>query len=235
MPVRPLDTLLAIKVLSLVDGLNTNDRRVAAVLLEHYNRLTTRCDPGLERIAALIGVSTRTVIRSNKRLERAGLFRKVRHGGHGNCNSYEPAWTRFAQHEASWRKKMKGAEARVASVSPAAWQSGHVRGDGAVTQTFRTNLPQRTCSKRQPEEAKIVGHLTQRAAPRIRNQSADAARSQAERRWSNDLHNKYGMMPVTYGQIIDAIDRAMQAAATECELKSRGAGLNYLLKQLKIA
>jgi hypothetical protein len=71
MLVRAIDTLLAIKVIGLVPGLSTTDRRVASLLLEHYTRRTGQCDPGLERIARLLGVSTRTVIRSNHKLERA--------------------------------------------------------------------------------------------------------------------------------------------------------------------
>jgi hypothetical protein len=76
MPVRRLDTLLALKVLTLVPDLNASDRRVAGALLEHYNRKTGRCDPGIQRIADLLGLCTRTVIRANDRLEAAKLFKK---------------------------------------------------------------------------------------------------------------------------------------------------------------
>src|SRR4051812_2174078 len=107
MPTRRIDTLLALKVLNLIDGLAANDRRVGAVLIEHYNRETERCDPGIERVASLIGISTRTVMRCNERLVAAGLFRKIRHGGYGNRNQYEPIWIRFAEYEVAWRKKMK--------------------------------------------------------------------------------------------------------------------------------
>jgi hypothetical protein len=45
MTVRPLDTLLAVKTISLAPGLLENDRRVATVLIEHFNRKTGRCRP----------------------------------------------------------------------------------------------------------------------------------------------------------------------------------------------
>jgi hypothetical protein len=98
-------TLLALKVLTLVPELNASDRRVAGALLEHFNRNTAQCDPGLPRIADLLGLSTRTVMRSNRRLEAARLFKKTRHGGRSHRNSYEPNWARFQELEGVWREK----------------------------------------------------------------------------------------------------------------------------------
>jgi len=105
MAVRRIDTLLALKAVSLAPQLKENDQRDAAVLIEHFNRETGQCDPGLKRIADLLGISTRTVIRSIQRLEVAGLVRKVRHGGHLNRNHYELVWSRFQEIEAEWRVK----------------------------------------------------------------------------------------------------------------------------------
>src|SRR4051794_9128131 len=133
LPIKSLDTLLAIKVLGLVPGLNANDRRVGAVLLEHFNRKNNRCDPGLKRIADLLGISQRTVIRCNAKLERAGLFRKIRHGGYGNRNSYEPIWPRFREYENSWRSEMKkGTASGATTLSPATGLNCHLQGDNPV-------------------------------------------------------------------------------------------------------
>ena len=104
MPVRPLDTLIAIKVINLMPGLRQNDRRVGATLIEHFNRRTGRCDPGLNRLAEMLGLCVRTVIRSTQRLETVGLFRKVRHGGYSNRNSYEPNWARIANSPKLWTR-----------------------------------------------------------------------------------------------------------------------------------
>ena len=105
MSIRPLETLLAIKVINLIPGLCPSDRRVGALLIEHYNRETGRCDPGIQRLSALLGLSTRTIMRSTKRLETASLFKKVRHGGYFHQNSYAPNWARFA--DAAWDQRLK--------------------------------------------------------------------------------------------------------------------------------
>jgi hypothetical protein len=238
MPVRPLDTLLAIKVLGLVPGLNASERRVATVLIEHYNRRTSQCDPGLERIAALVNCSTRTVIRSNHKLERTGLFRKVRHGGHGNRNSYEPIWMRFAEFEVAWRSKLKeAAQSRATRLSLAQRQPRHVPGDGSVTQTCNNNLhKEETCSKGHPRKERgedLLSRLCRRPITGS-TRSGDAARASAERRWSTALHERFVSLPVTYGEIIEAVDLAMQAAATEAEMRQRGAGLKFILDKLRL-
>jgi DNA modification methylase len=62
MKVSRRDTLLAIKSISLVPDLNTNDRRVGAALIDHYNRHTGQCDPGIHRLTMLLNISRRTVI-----------------------------------------------------------------------------------------------------------------------------------------------------------------------------
>lgn len=236
MPVRGIDTLLAIKVLGLMPGLNASERRVATVLIEHYNRRTGQCDPGLERIAALVNCSTRTVIRSNHKLERTGLFRKVRHGGHGNRNSYEPIWTRFAEYEVAWQAKLKeAAQSRATKLSLARRQPRHVPGDGAVTQTCSNNLlKEETCLKRHPKEGKGESCVLRLPKRSFGNRSADAARTEAERRWSDDLLRKFSSTPITYAEVIEAIDPAFEAAATEAEMHQRGAGLAFILDKLRL-
>ena len=42
-------------------------------------------------------------------------------------------------------------------------------------------------------------------------------------------------MPMTYGEIIEAITPDIREAATRAEMNNRGAGLNYILRALKIA
>lgn len=235
MPIRALDTLLALKVLSLVEGLNASDRRVAATLIEHYNRRSERCDPGLESIGKLLGISARTVIRANRRIVAAGLFKKIRHGGPGNRNRYEPDWERFAQLEEAWNRKRRSTSAPTA-LSPAMRQPRHLQGDKAVTQTCNSNnLPEKTCSKWSSEEGKRQGrfierHLTAAAGKR----ATSAACDEAERRWTSQVQQRFVALPITYAEIIQAITEDMRSAATEAELACRGAGLRYILNQLKL-
>jgi hypothetical protein len=235
--VRAIDTLLAIKALGLVPGLSANDRRIATVLLEHYNRRTGQCDPGLERIAQLLQISTRTVMRANRRLEAASLFRKVRHGGHLNRNSYEPKWTRFADLEAAWRRqfKKKNPHTQATNVSPEGGQPCHFLGDSAVTQTCRSNLQKETCSKSLPkkEMGDSVSFSPYRGVTEG-TRPGEAALVEAERRWTDAVHRRFAALPVTHAEVIEAIDQSMRIAATEAEMKRRGDGLVYLLCKLKI-
>jgi predicted transcriptional regulator len=234
MAIKPLDTLLAAKVLGLVPGLTANDRRVATVLLEHFNRRTERCDPGLERIAALLGISERTVMRANRKLEAAGLFRKTRHGGYSNRNSYEPNWARFAEFETAWRQKLKTrSQLRASKASPSTSQPCHVPSDRPVTQTCNNNLSQQTYPRghpirvREPDQSIVA---KQPGAPSI-----DAARAAAERRWHDDVLKRFRLMPITYGQVVEAIDQEIRDTATEAELKGHGAGLAYIIRRLRLA
>lgn len=226
-----LDILLAFKALSLASGLNENDRRVAGTLLEHFNRKTGQCDPSLGRIANLLGVSTRTVIRSIHRLEKFGLFHKSRHGGHSYRNSYEPIWARFTEIEATWdaRFRNKKDASEAAGLSPAPCQSSHVGDDGSVTQTCPTNQLNLTCSNGNPRK-----HGGEDLSTRTAMRSGDAARAAAERRWYEDLHNRFAPTPVTYGEIIGAIDPTMREAATDAEVHRHGDGLAHIVTQLGV-
>jgi hypothetical protein len=53
--------LIAHKVLSLDAELSGTEKRVAAVLIDSFNRKTGQCDPGLNRIASLLSLDRRTV------------------------------------------------------------------------------------------------------------------------------------------------------------------------------
>jgi hypothetical protein len=237
MLIQPIDTLLALKAISVAPDLKASDRGVAAALIEHFNRKTGQCDPGLERMAKLLGISARTVIRAVKRLEAAGLFRKLRHGGHLNRNSYEPVWERFQEIEAAWSTRLS-TRSRSADpkMSPATGQPRHIEGDIAVTQTYRINLLKETYKKGLPKEEKGRGTESHSRGSGLADttRSSDAAETAAERRWNDALHAQFGSLPVTYGEILQAIDAEMQAAATGAEMRCRGAGLKCILDRLRI-
>jgi hypothetical protein len=135
---RPLDTLIAHKMVNLTAELSGTDKRVAGAIIDHFNRETGQCDPSLNRIATLLGVCRRTVIRSMHHLETSGLFRKRRHGGNLHRNSYEPVWARFRELDAAWtiRFRAKSARSPATKLSPSSCQRCHVGGDEAVTQTL---------------------------------------------------------------------------------------------------
>jgi hypothetical protein len=234
MRIKPLDTLLAIKVINLTPGLVPSDRLVAATLIEHFNRRTGRCDPGIERIADLLGICTRTVMRSTRRLQVAGLFKKDRHGGYSNRNSYAPNWTRFAELELAWRSKMQeSSRSRRTEMSPEIGHPSHVAGDISVTQTCSSNRFNKTYSNGHPKEEECKTAIAKPSAVDDRTAAAPA-RIEAERRWSNDLHRAFSALPVTYAEIIEAIDEAIRSTATEAELRSRGGGLRFICDRLRL-
>jgi hypothetical protein len=234
MAVKPLDTLIACKVINLADGLRQSDRRVGTALIEHYNRVTGRCDPGIERLAALLGYCPRTIIRSTQALERAGLFQKVRHGGYSNRNFYRPNWTRFGELAAAWDQKMRVRPRHdPPRMSLAPRPPSHMEGDTGVTQTCSTNPSQSTCSSGLPNKRTEAVEIRSNTNS-FGHRSADAARNEAERRWNRDLDERFRSKPITYSEIVDAITPAIHAAATDAELRHRGAGLDCIIKQLKL-
>lgn len=230
------DILIALKAINLSPGIGNRDRAVAAALLDHFNRKTGQCDPGIKRVSGLLGISERTVFRSLKRIEADRLFKRVSHGGHLNRNSYEPNWQRFREIEAVWSARMRSRPVAVTDLSPPAGQGCQLAADKDVAQTCRSNLSKETCLGGLPKEglgeSRFRGGWRQSGLPGQR--SVDAARTEAERRWFGALHQRFAAMPITYAEVINAIDEPLRAAATEAEIQKRGAGLPCLLRKLKI-
>jgi DNA-binding MarR family transcriptional regulator len=249
-----LDILIAFKSISLTPDLSVTDKRVASALIDHFNRQTTQCDPSLDTLAVLLGIDRRTVIRSINRLVRLKYFRRTRHGGNFHRNFYEPLWPRFREVEAEWQSRRRKHSQRFREGKLSLWQGQpvHPAGGKVGTQTSPTNIsneilpagsvrddprgqnassnPQRLTSK---EQCSSIPHPNRAMFHVKETPSRDAANAAAERRWNIALQNRYVSVPKAYGEIIGSIDPAMQAAATEAELKRHGAGLAYILDQLK--
>jgi predicted transcriptional regulator len=233
---RPLDTLLGFKALSLAGGLNENDRRVGATLLEHFNRKTGRCDPSIGRIARLLDIDTRTVIRSVRHLEDAGLLRKHRHGGNLNRNQYEPVWLKLSELEAAWNARFKGFSVPTGR-SPSRGQGCHLGSDSPVTQTYPSNnLPNATCSGSHPSRSNRTPPSSNSALAITPSttRSSTAMRSAAERRWNDQLLRRFASQPLTFADIVKGIDSAIQEAATDAELARPGAGFTYIMEALGV-
>src|SRR5882757_3873614 len=132
------NTLLAHKAINLAAELSNSEKRVAGAIIDHFNRRTGQCDPSLDCIAELIGMSRRTVIRATDRLQNLGFIRRIRHGGHFHRNSYEPVWSRFLQVEADWKSRRSARRARLDApkLSSCSGHSRHIDGDTTATQTF---------------------------------------------------------------------------------------------------
>ena len=63
-----------------------------AVLLDHHNWKTGRCDPGLDRIVRLAGYSRKATWLGLQQLEAAGIIEIATHGSRSNRNGYRFRW-----------------------------------------------------------------------------------------------------------------------------------------------
>ena len=139
---RKYDTTLALKAIGLTDKLTGTEKRIAATLLDHFNRKTGRCDPSQETMATLLLIHRRTVNRGIKKVVKIGFFAMVRHGGNNHCNSYQPCWKLFRALEERWKRERRqhADRFRRQEVSPSAGQSCPTGGGVIVSQTCSTNL-----------------------------------------------------------------------------------------------
>ncbi|SED72369.1 helix-turn-helix domain-containing protein [Bradyrhizobium erythrophlei] len=138
---RKFDTTLAIKAIALSDALTNSEKRIAIAVLDHFNRVTGRCDPSQDTIAALLSVDRRTVVRAINKLVRVGYFTRVRHGGVRQCNLYRPSWHVFRKLEEQWKLKRRhhADRFRVQEMSPPMGQSCLIDRGAATPQTCKTN------------------------------------------------------------------------------------------------
>lgn len=223
---RRLDTTIAYKVIGLMKELSGTDRRFAIAIIEHFNRKTGRCDPGIARIASLIGSDRRQVHRSTTKLGALGILTKFRRGGSSRTNKYQPNWDYFRQRDANWQQRFIGAEKHsVAESSPSQCPKSHFAGDNAVTQTCLHN------QSSEPSSQEVLAIRSDRSFSGQRKRSQ--TRTAAERQWTSDLHNHFVSDPIQYGEIIEKIDSTLQSLATEAEIIERGAGIRFVLDHLQ--
>jgi hypothetical protein len=253
MQTGPSDTFVAHKAISLAEDLTGTEKRVAATIIDHFNRKTGRCDPALGSIARLLGVSRRTVIRAVGSLVLKGYIHKTRHGGYFHRNCYEPIWSRFRTNAAKWTEQRAAASRRLktADVSPLERQACHLGGDADVTQTCsnnsfeetlaaaRSGTQMRTSSRSATSEG-LSKEVKSKASYGIAKErfhvkstsSKNAAYDAAERRWNNSLMKQFRAAPDVFGGLIDAIDPDLHRATTEIELRKPGSGFRFLLSEL---
>jgi DNA-binding MarR family transcriptional regulator len=252
MSIMPLDILIAHKVINLSEELSNSEKRVAAVLIDHFNRKTGQCDPGQESIAELAGICRRTVVRSVRRLARLGYIKKVTHGGHFHRNHYEPIWSAFRKIDAAWAARRKGRRfSRKASIlSHLERPTSLIESDTGVHQTLPIIHSDETshCGNNPTLDAQFTlkpssSSSSRKVAPaspadpnprldRIGASAKAAQRDSAERRWNDALHNRFLDHPATFGRIVDAIDFGLSEATTASEMRQRGSGLPHLLNAL---
>jgi hypothetical protein len=244
MPNGPSDSLIAFKIICLSEDLSPTSRRVAAALIEHFNRRTGRCDPSLARLATLLGVDRRTVIRAVRELTKKGYVVRTRHGGFNHRNSYAPCWAFYRRKQELWRSHWgKVSSLRNARfMSPLEGQSCQVREDKAVHQTSSINITPKTYPKTSPNSGggtrltstSLNQDLPQTfRLPRLTTpSSAQAAVDSAERRWTSELTNMLASNPTLFGEVLNAKTDEMNFDATAAEVKKLGSGLRLIFQRL---
>jgi hypothetical protein len=252
---RKFDTTLAHKAINLMRNLTGTDKRVAATIIDHFNRKTGQCDPSHDRIAGLLRINRRTVIRSVKAICKTKILQKFRNGGYSQRNSYIPNWALFREMDAEWIERFRSHRRRTAhaSESPDGCQSWQSSSDKRVTQTLLNNQSNKTSSNEQvavmEEVADVRINISQQQPSKnigetIRtpkrsmfastNQpDRDHARIAAQRRWMSALNVQFAGNPEVYGQVLDVLDDEVQENATRAEMRKRGAGIAFVLDCLK--
>lgn len=94
-----LDLLLAMRVILYARDLSPPQKAVGCAIAAHYNEETGQCDPGIERIADLVGVKRDTVFRTLKKLEAEPfkIVTRKTYGGKHHRNSYALDWVRIRE------------------------------------------------------------------------------------------------------------------------------------------
>lgn len=248
----PSDTFIAHKAINLADDLSGTEKRVAAAIIDHFNRKTGQCDPSLNSIAGLVGVSRRTVIRAIGTLVQKGYLDKTRHGGKFHRNAYLPIWSRFRAMETKWNKRRAASNRKTGSaeVSPLQGQACQLAGDADVPQTCPSNSLNLTSpAPRQEKQSPNVGLNQKRLSREDRRDASQtmanerfhvkpassrvAAHDAAERRWMTALTTMYVSTPNVFATLLEAIDAPLSRAATALEMHKHGSGLHYVLEALR--
>jgi hypothetical protein len=240
-----LDTTLAHKGVALTPELSSTEKRVASAIIDSFNRKTGQCDPSFDRIAHLLSIGRRSVIRAVKKLESARFILKVRHGGKHHRNAYLPNWPLFRGLDNAWSARQKTRHWDSSPKVAPLWCQGLVfpSGEGGTQtnllsnqskETSGGNANQRTSGNPEARASEITNSVDSTKKKTPTYVSHTAALAAAERRWFNDLTKRYANNKGAYVQILDAITSEIAIAATQAEVNSRGAGLAYIEDALMV-
>lgn len=114
------DFLFGYKTFALHPNLSGAAKSVGAAILDHFNKKSGQCDPGIDRLSRLTRYARRTVIKAIDELtsDEVQLIFRVRHGGKLHRNQYLPNFKAFREFVANWDVEMKsGSPAKTHSNS----------------------------------------------------------------------------------------------------------------------
>lgn len=255
----PGDISIAHEALNHMMDLTRIEAAVAGVLLKHFNRKTGRCDPSVDRIAALLGVGRASVLRATSRLCTGDnrLFEKTSHGGHSHCASYAPRWSVFRAHVTGFEGRMAlpTKDLKVSSVRLSESHPCDVEGITSDTETLLINPPYEPYSVQQ--EAKGAREDVSRGKgsgkknglrkdrgwgssinPKVKPMvvsspsHAEAKEANALKRWNEQA---MALGERAYASIVEWMNDAREVEATEAEKDRPGGGLRYIVDGMRRA
>ncbi|MDH0910662.1 helix-turn-helix domain-containing protein [Rhizobium pusense] len=256
------DILFAHKALTLMSGLTDATKRVAGAIIDHFNKRTGQCDPGIDRLSTLLGINRATVIRATEALDELGLIQKTSHGGKSHRASYRPNWEQFQAIVADWDARMKSGKApaddsdneatNVARLRSSRSQGCDVKGRTLATQTLRRNP-----SKEPIETEHVETPVRTPAKPNVRKTSDGLGRG------SKQPDQRSMLLPIDGGRVVSHEDAARaaaerrwyaqvhslgenveadvldwmtadrQEAATLAEMRRRGGGIQFIVAAMR--
>lgn len=253
------DILFAHKALNIMAGLTEATKRVAAAIIDHFNKRTGQCDPSIERLATLLGIDRATVIRATEKLHELDFIEKISHGGKAHRAAYLPNWARFRSIVEDWDARMKTGDApgtpapNVARLRRSRSQGCDVKGRTAATQTLRSNPSKEPIEGKRAEKPpeKPQAHSPPKAqrglwkgnkpgaqrsmllpisGGRSPTSHADAAKAAAERRWYADVH---ALGLEAEADVLEWMTWDRQEATTQAEMHRKGGGLAFIVNAMQ--
>jgi hypothetical protein len=225
----------AYRVLSLMDG-NDRGRRVAALVLDHFNRATGQCDPSVSRIAKILGMGRATVFRALGEEPLSLLFQRVSHGGHSHRNSYAPDWALFGWVSDAFDAARDGNKPlpMVADVRRSRSHLCDVDGLTGETQTYRINLHNKPTESPRPFTQQPL-RFVRVVDGRLGKTTGFAAVSVADRKIADALNKALAGDVDAYGKVLQLATPELYEQAQQAELRRPGSGARMLLEALSEA
>jgi Fic family protein len=240
---------MAFRAIALHEDLSGDAKRVAAIILGHFNTRTGQCDPGTERLMSKAGVSKKTVVNATNKLHELGLVVKVRHGGNGFRSRYQPNWKRFREIvEASNSDENEGEIVQKRALTKC--KSVHLDGVKACTLTNTRNLSKELIRDgasggvrkfADPQAAssvvaeKVKGLLKGSLQQPFRNSSKPLSVADAKHSAKSQLDDAIASLSETMKAVVlERITPEIEDAALVAEQKSRGAGLRLVVDRVSV-
>lgn len=210
--------------------LSSAAKAVGACLVDHFNRRTGQCDPGVNRIADKTELHRASVFRALKELEKYGYVVRDQYGGNSHRNSYQIVWGRMC----NVVERSKPSQERDGNGRKAATHDGR----GNATQTFEGTIEDkplkqglagdRSGNSSNQRHFLLPLSFGKKGQPSHRT----VQRERAAHRWERDLRQVLGEQ---YPNAVEMITGKLADQATEHEMRQSGRGHELILSAMSAA